>query len=131
MSLAIFSAVLFSGAVGVAGCDCFALPHWQLMPHWQAESLLLLALLQQKCPDPASRREQQHRPSRTFSSEQQQPWDCLALQQLVPPVQPHDVAGRPCAGTVMAASQIKVRAVMPLVVHMSSNPLLAAQVRAE
>jgi hypothetical protein len=31
----------------------------------------------------------------------------------------------------MAASQISVRAAMPLVIHMSSNPLLVAQLGAE
>lgn len=60
-SLAIFSAELFSGGVGVAGIGGFALPHWQWMPHLQPESCLLFALLQQECADSASRRAQQHR----------------------------------------------------------------------
>ncbi len=54
-----------------------------------------------------------------------QPLDCsFASQQLLPLVQPHAAAGRPCTGTVTAASQIRVCAAMLLVIHMMSNPSL-------
>ena len=59
-----------------------------------------------------------------LAAQQQLPDFSSFWQQLLPLVQPHAAAGRPCTGTVTAASQIRVRAAILLVIHMMSNPSL-------
>jgi hypothetical protein len=113
---------------GMIGLGVSVLPHMQLSPQVQDETLSLSVLPQHELAAAVRPRVQQHRPCFTFSEEQQH-FNCPSFwQQLLLLVHPHEAAGRHCAGTAMAASQINVRATIALVIHMKSNPLLAATI---
>ena len=75
----------------------------------------VVALRQHEWRDAASGRAQQHRPSRTLLAPQRHPWPGSFLwKQCLLPMHPQVAAGRLCTGTVMAASQMSVRAAMCL-----------------
>ena len=119
-SLATFSASVFS-AGGVAGSWPLVFPQRQLIPQLQVDSCPHRDLPQHRCAAVARQQAPQQAPLGARSAEQGQALDRPVSLEAFPPPQPHDTAGS-CSGTAMAASQIRVRAAMPLVIHMSSNP---------